>query len=231
MGWRELAFGLAFVCCALATAPLAAGTVTVAPGIVVSKRTYGAPLNEEPFYGFRDKTAQQLAADQNLLATVDAAPGREAALQGLLARGGRAIAAGDFAEAARRYNQAYLLKPDSAEIYHGFAIVADARFKDSAYAEELFAVASRLKPGDPAILADQARLFLTLRRPAEALPLLETVVRDPRAGAMHWSNLGFAYAQTGQNAKACEALAKAKGKSPSPGVQSDLVALEKRAAC
>lgn len=165
------------------------------------------------------------------MATVDAAPGRDAALEALIARGNRAIATGDFGEAARRYNQAYLLKPDRAEIYHGFAIVAVARFNDAAYAEELFATASRLKPGDPAILADQARLFLTLGRPAEALPLLETVVRDPKAGAMHWSNLGFAYAQTGQNAKACDALEKARSKLPPAGLQNDLSALEKRAAC
>jgi predicted Zn-dependent protease len=231
MTWRGVRRGLWFLSWLLAAAPSVAETVVVAPGISVTRRSYDAPLNEMPFFGFRAKTPEQLAADQTFITSVEANGGRELGFRRALQLAQQALPTNDFASAARRYNQAYLLMPAAPEIYHGFAIIAVARFKDAAYAEELFATASRLKPGDPAILADQARLFLTLGRPAEAVPLLEIVVRDPQAGAMHWSNLGFAYAQTGQNAKACESLAKAKGKSPSPGLQNDLVVLEKQAAC
>ncbi|PTM42604.1 hypothetical protein [Bosea sp. 124] len=223
--------GLAFLGWLLAVAPTLAETVAVAPGISVTRRSYDAPLNEMPFFGFGVKTAQQVAADQAFVASVETSAGREAGFRRALQLAGQALPGNDLASAARRYNQAYLLNPAAPEVYHGFAIIAVARFRDAAYAEELFAIAARLKPGDPAILADQARLLLTLGRPAEALPLLETVVRDPQAGAMHWSNLGFAYAQTGQKARACDALAQARSKSPPAGLQNDLAGLAKLAAC
>lgn len=231
MARRGLALGLALFGCAIMTGQARAETVTAAPGITVSKRSYGAAANEEPFYSFREKTPQQRAADAALLAAVDAGPGREAAVQRLLQLGLQALVISDFGEAARRYNQAYLLQPGRAEIYHGLAAVTAGRFGDAAFAEELFGTALKLKPGDTIIEADYARFLLLQKRSAEAVPLLEAVIRRPDAQAMHFSNLGFAYAQTGQNAKACESLAKARGKSPPPGLQNDLAILAKLAAC
>jgi len=82
---------------------------------VVSRKAFQAPVNEQPFCGLREKTPQQRAADAALVATVDAGPGRAAAVQRLLDLGLQALAAGDFGQAARRYNQAYLLQPDAAK--------------------------------------------------------------------------------------------------------------------
>ena len=42
-----------------------AETVEVAPGIQVTKRTYSAPANEQPFFGFAVKTDAQRAEDAN----------------------------------------------------------------------------------------------------------------------------------------------------------------------
>ncbi|MDP3407919.1 M48 family metallopeptidase [Bosea sp. (in: a-proteobacteria)] len=215
----------------LASAPASADSVVVAPGVSVTRRSYDAPLSELPFFGFRDKTVDQLAADRAFIAAVEAAGGREVGYRRALELAQQALAANDLAGAARRYNQAFLLIPNAPEIYHGFAIIVVGRFKDAAYAEELFATAARLRPGDPAILADQARLFLMLGRPAEAVPLLESVVRDPQAGALHWSHLGFAYAQSGQAAKACDALAMARRAPPPVAPPSDLTTLSRLVAC
>ena len=43
----------------------AAETVEVAPGVQVTKRTYKAPINEQPFFGFAAKDSEQKAADAN----------------------------------------------------------------------------------------------------------------------------------------------------------------------
>jgi Flp pilus assembly protein TadD len=205
--------------------------IEAAPGIVVSRKAFPAPVNEQPFYGFREKTPQQRAADAALLASVDAGPGRVAAVQRLLDLGLQALATGDFGQAARRYNQAYLLQPGRGEIYHGFAAVAEGRFKDAAFAEELFQIALKLKPGEAAIQADYARFLLIQKRAGEAVPLLEAAVRNPRAQAQHWSNLGFGYAQTGRLKEACESLRVAESKGPPAELRSDLGILRQIAAC
>ena len=47
--------------------PAAAETVEVAPGVQVTKRTYSAPVNEQPFFGFAVKTdAASSAADREV---------------------------------------------------------------------------------------------------------------------------------------------------------------------
>ncbi len=228
---RRLPLWLALSIWLAAAAPAQAETLLVAPGVSVSKRSYDAPINEMPFFGFREKTPLQLKADREFVAYVDAHGGREKGVQRAAQLAAQALATGDFALAARRYNQIYLLKPGASEAYHGYAIIASARFRDQAFAEELFALALRLKPGDEAILADYARFLLTERQPGRALPMLEIVVRHPAATAIHWSNLGLAYAQTGQPAKACEALHVAKGKSPPNSLLNDLQFLAQTAGC
>ena len=45
-------------------------------------------------------------------------------------RGWTLISKGNFSEAAKRFNQAYLVAPEQSAIYHGFAIIAVARFND-----------------------------------------------------------------------------------------------------
>jgi len=215
----------------LMVAPSLAEEATVAPGISVSKRSYDVPLNEMPFFGFQEKTPEQQAADRALIASVDANGGREAGFRRVLQLAAQALAVNDLASAAKRYNQAYLLMPGAPEVYHGFAVVAAGRFRDTPFAEELFAIALRLSPNNEAVLADFGRLLLIEGKTERALPLLEVVVRHPKAGAMHWSNLGLAYAQTGQRAKACEALAMARTKSPPEALQSDLNILARAAEC
>ena len=53
------------------TLPAAAETVEVAPGVQVTKRTYAAPVNEQPFFGFAAKTAEQKAEDEKFVSAID----------------------------------------------------------------------------------------------------------------------------------------------------------------
>jgi hypothetical protein len=47
--------------------PARAETVEVAPGVKVTKKVYSAPINEQPFYGFVEKSAAMRDADERFL--------------------------------------------------------------------------------------------------------------------------------------------------------------------
>jgi hypothetical protein len=150
------------------TFPANAETVQVAPGVQVTKRTYAAPMNEQPFFGFTVKNAEQLAADESFVSAIIAATGtREKAFEETTKRGWRAINVGRIAEATQRFNQAFLLSPEQSGVYHGFAAIAQIRFNDLEYADELLRVA--LKQPNPlkALNADYGRVLLISKRPSE----------------------------------------------------------------
>ena len=53
------------------TLPAAAETVEVTSGVQVTKRTYTAPVNEQPFFGFAAKTAEQKAEDDKFVGGIE----------------------------------------------------------------------------------------------------------------------------------------------------------------
>src|SRR4029079_12815152 len=72
-GWVGL---LPVICALLFLAGTAsAETVEVAPGVRVTKKTYAAPSNEQPFFGFVARDAAQQAADENFVKAMIAATG------------------------------------------------------------------------------------------------------------------------------------------------------------
>src|SRR5262245_51219937 len=84
-----------------------ADVVDVAPGVQVTKRTYEVPTNQQPFYGFAEKTPEQRAADESFVTALTAAAGtRQKAFEETTKRGWKAIADGRTGEAALRFNQA-----------------------------------------------------------------------------------------------------------------------------
>ena len=130
------------------TLPASAETVEVAPGVQVTKRTYPAPVNEQPFFGFAAKSSEQKAEDEKFVSAMIGATGsREKAFEEATKRAWIAIQAGKIREAALRFNQAFLVSPEQSSVYHGFAVIAQARFNDLDAAEELFKIA--LKQPNP----------------------------------------------------------------------------------
>ena len=91
---------VAFVTLA-STLSAAAETVEVAPGVQVTKRTYAAPINEQPFFGFAAKNSEQKAADEKFVSAIIGAAGtREKAFEETTKRAWIAINAGRMREAA-----------------------------------------------------------------------------------------------------------------------------------
>jgi Tfp pilus assembly protein PilF len=210
----------------------AADTVEVAPGVQVTKRSYAAPINEQPFFGFAIKDAAQQAADERFVsAIIQAAGTREKAFEETTKRGWRAINAGKIGEAAQRFNQAFLLSPERSGVYHGFATISQIRFKDLDAADELFRVA--LKQPDPmkALNADYGRLLLIARRPRDAQPVLEQAVKDAPDFGDAWTNLAWAQLQNGDPVAACAAAEEAAKQRPSNNAANDLTLVRNSAGC
>lgn len=214
------------------TLAAAAEVVEVAPGVQVTRRSYAAPVNEQPFFGFAAKNSEQNAADANFVnAIIQAAGTREKAFEETTKRGWRAVNAGRMGEAAQRFNQAFLLSPGQSGVYHGFAAVAQARFKDFDAAEELFKIALRQPGAVKALNADYGRFLLIAKRPRDAQPVLEQAVKDAPELADGWTNLAWARFQNGDAAAACAAAEEAAKKRPTNNSGSDLTAVRNAAQC
>ena len=222
----------AFAVTLASTLPAAAETVEVAPGVQVTKRTYVAPLNEKPFFGFAAKNSEEKAADEKFVnAVIGAAGSREKAFEEVTKRAWRAIQAGKIREAAIRFNQAFLISPEQSTVYHGFAVVAQARFNDLDAADELFRIALKQPNPVKALKADYGRLLLIAKRPRDAEPVLEQAVKDAPDFGDAWTNLAWARFQNGDPAAACAAAEEAAKQRPSNNSSSDLTAVRSIAQC
>lgn len=212
--------------------PASAETVEVAPGVQVTKKTYSVPINEQPFFGFAVKNAEQRAVDEAFVKGITQAAGtRERAFDEATKRGWLAISSGNVAEAAKRFNQAFLLAPEQSRVYHGFAAVAQIRFQDSDFADELFKIARKQPNPLKTLNADYGRTLLIAKRPSEAQPVLEQAVKDTPEFGDAWTNLAWARLQNGDRAAACAAAEEAAKQRPSSNANAGLAALRSSAQC
>jgi Tfp pilus assembly protein PilF len=210
----------------------AAETVEVAPGVQVTKRTYSAPTNEQPFFGFAIKNAEDKAADDKFVDAIVAATGsREKAFEETTMRAWRAVQAGRIREAALRFNQAYLILPDQSSVYHGFAVVSQARFNDLDAADELFKIALKQPHPVKALSADYGRFLLMAKRPRDAQSVLEQAVKDSPDFGDAWTNLAWARFQNGDLDAACVAAEEAAKQRPTSNSIGDLTAIRAIAKC
>lgn len=221
----------AFVTLAFAF-PAAAETVEVVPGVQVTKRSYTAPVNEQPFFGFAAKTAEQKAEDEKFVAAIINASGtREKAFEEITKRAWIAIQGGKVREAAVRFNQAFLVSPNESSIFHGFAVIAQARFNDYEAADELFKIALKQPHPVKALKADYGRLLLMAKRPRDAQEVLDQAVKESPDLSDAWTNLAWARFQNGDPAAACAAADEAAKKRPTNNSISDLTAVRNFAKC
>jgi Tfp pilus assembly protein PilF len=222
----------AIVATLASTLAAAAETVEVVPGVQVTKRTYSAPVNEQPFFGFATKSPEEKAADEKFVdAIVGATGSREKAFDETTLRGWRAINTGKIKEAAVRFNQAFLISPEQSRVYHGFAVVSQARFNDLDAADELFRTALDRPNPVKALKADYGRFLLVARRPRDAQSVLEQAVKDAPDFGDAWTNLAWARFQNGDAAAACAAAEEAAKHRPSNNSMGDLTAVRSVAQC
>ncbi len=123
-------------------------------------RSLSAPANEVPMFEGVKKTPEQLKADREFVdLAVKEKGGRAAAAGHMIKRGWEACDENDFAAAAKRFNQAWLIDPDNAKVYHGFGVWAGKQNKiDDAF--KYLLKAGELCGTDPAILCDLGLAYI-----------------------------------------------------------------------
>lgn len=203
----------------------------ISPGVSINPPAFDAPINELPFYGFREKTPVQLAADERFIADIRAAgSSREAGAAHFATLGWHLLKDRRPADAARRFNQAWLLDPGASDAVHGMAIMVQMRFNDLAYADQLFRAAARLRAPGRNLAADHGRILLIAGRYNEARPPLERAVAENPDWAVPKSNLAWTAFHAGDVALACKLAATAAGRE-FESVKGDLAALKQQARC
>lgn len=222
---------LAAILILLACLPAWAEMVEVAPGLSIARKTYQVEANEAPFFNFVDKSDEQEKRDQEFVAGIlGIVPDRAKAARQASSRGWELIQRGDFAAAAKRFNQAYLLDPADSALYHGFAVVVFERFRDVDYADELFKAAAKTNYPYSTLSADHGRVLLIAGRPADAMPLLEKGMRENPKWGTPRVNLAWARLQTGNGEAACELISTIAADDRSAD-QNDIALLRERANC
>ncbi len=169
------------------------------------------PINERPLYGGVKKTEELKAADRRFIAAVEKEGGRAAGARHFLKRGWEAIGWRQPGLAIRRFNQVWLLKPKSGEIYWGFAVAMSMRGDPVADTDTMFlaALAVNRKHKKRANLHFDYGLFLARQdRYRKAAAHLERAV----AGApklVHAQNLlGRVYLKLGDRKRAAAQVRK-----------------------
>lgn len=110
--------------------------------------------NEIPMYGGTRPTPEQAKADQRLIdAIVKKLGSREAGAKEAVRLGFKYLESGDWSTAMKRFNQAWLLNGESAEVFWGFgaALSYEGRFVDS---EKYFLKANALAPANGRLVTD-----------------------------------------------------------------------------
>ncbi len=125
------------------------------------------PINLMPMYGYPaiEKTDQQKEADEQFIKTVVAESGsREKASRGFAAWGWKDRQKGDMANAMRRFNQSWLLNPNSYLPYWGFGALLLAQGKPAVAATHFERALTLIdEEGEkPRLLTDTARAYSML---------------------------------------------------------------------
>ncbi len=132
------------------------------------------PPNERPMYGGVAKTPAMKDADEKFVQSVLASGyTRRSGAQEAVARGFQSFEKRDYGPAMRRFNQAWLLDPEYAETYRGFALVLIERDRKPSEAEAMFKKGAELPDPSAGLLADYGRFLVLTKRPKEAIPVLE----------------------------------------------------------
>lgn len=111
-------------------------------------------LNEIPMYGGRPKPPELVKADEKFVEfMVKRFGNREAASDDAIRRGFAYLAENDWRMAMKRFNQAWLLTPDRADVFWGFgaALSYQGEFAES---EKYFLKAALLAPDNGRLLND-----------------------------------------------------------------------------
>lgn len=177
--------------------------VMVLPGTFAC-RAESLPINQLPMYGGMPKNEAMKRADEEFIAkAIQNGQTREGASKTSVLLGWQYFSKGDLATAMKRFNQAWLLNPESGEAFHGFAVVTAQRGGSYQEAEKYFKIAIS-KPGVwPNAFVDYARLLNLTGRFDEAIAQGKKALAISSKAQNARLQISFAYSNKKDNSQAC----------------------------
>ncbi|MDR1349217.1 MAG: hypothetical protein LBJ59_00275 [Zoogloeaceae bacterium] len=162
------------------------------------------PINEQPMYGERPKTAAQEKSDATFVASIEqSGVSRQQGAKNVIGAAWSYWARGDTATAMKRFNQAWLLDPENGDAYHGFAVITSQRCGDPKEIERLFLLALAKPEVNPRAHVDYGRFLWTQNQLQKSLDSLnQTLQRHPDARNAR-ANIAHVYYLQGDAANAC----------------------------
>ncbi|TWB18814.1 hypothetical protein FBZ89_109200 [Nitrospirillum amazonense] len=171
--------------------------LTCVPGVPPG-RAADLPINQQPLYGGVEKTEKQKQADAKFIASIEAlGVTHEEGARRVVLNAWRYLASGNLVAAMTRFNQAWMLDPQSGEPYHGFAVVLAMRNAPAAEVERYFQMALAQPRDTVSSHVDYARYLDMQHRYQESLAQSrEALAASPTA---HNARAQIAYVYANQN--------------------------------
>lgn len=162
------------------------------------------PANEIPMYGSVEKTRKMKDSDAAFIASIETrGKSRQAVAKDVMRAGWGYFHKGNHAAAIKRFNQAWLLDPDNADAYHGFALISAVRDKAAGEAEKFFHLALA-KPGiNVNAYVDFGRLLWIQNRLDESLVQLEKALAISATAHNARANMAMVYFKKSDYSRAC----------------------------
>lgn len=163
------------------------------------------PASEVPMYGDVNRAAKLNEKDAAFIASLEkSGKKRQDVAKEVLAAAWAHFRKTEYAQAIRRFNQAWLLDPENGDCYHGFALITLVRDKLPAEADGFFRTAIS-KPGvNVNAYVDYGRLLWMGERLEESLAMLNKALAiSPKAHNAR-GNIALVYYKNKDYAKACE---------------------------
>jgi predicted Zn-dependent protease len=110
-------------------------------------------------------------------------------------------------------------------------VIYQARFQDSAAAQEMFDLARKQPNPLKTLNADYGRFLLIVKRPRDAEAVLNQAIVDSPDFGDAWSNLAWARFQNGDVAGACASAKEALNRKTSKGASTDIAVLRTNLKC
>ncbi len=205
-----------------------AGCLATAPVAPASR------MDEMPMYGGQDRSEPALkAADEKLIADATSSFGSPArAAQAWVEQGFRFYQADKLGMATRRFNQAWLMNPENAEVYTGFAAVLHDQGKYCDAMKMMEKALSLKPPSFQGIYADAGRIAARCAAADKTLSGPERAAMIARSDALYrngeavepnkaylYNSWATAYYWNGQYADAWTMVAKARRAGGQPGAR------------
>jgi Tfp pilus assembly protein PilF len=176
--------------------------------VIFSALVYG-PVHAElinliPMYGEQEKTEALKKADADFIASIEklGVTRQEGAKQ--LAKSGWSYwKKNDMNLTIARFNQAWLLDPENADVYHAFALARSAKGAGLAEVEKYFLLGISKPTASSAIYVDYGRFLRTQKKLDESLSQLNKALQISSTALNARSNISFVHYLKGDFVLAC----------------------------